>query len=127
MPTNIFAQTLQQSLGQVAAPDGLDVLRDFCQGVVTFVGSAVECEPVASDRLVNYGQEYKVWITQLNSGFSSTLLRAYLEVGRPPHLDIYDGRGPQPCADVGDFQGKLIAFLQTPGVVATLAAMRDPA
>lgn len=124
MATNVFADALKTGAPRSADLPGLDLLVQFCQGVETFVGSSIDCGAFPS-RQTNYGQEYKVILTYHPSSYSSTLLRAYLNVQGEPHIDTYDGQSVRPCVTVDGLRTELLTFLSLASTRDLLLAFKD--
>ena len=126
MSEDDFIAALQESQAGSKDLPGLDVLKDFCAAIKRFVGGPVDCEPIPS-HTVNLGQEYKVILTYYPAGYSLALVRAYLNAEGRPHLDVYDGRGPQSCGDVAGLGTRLRDFLAAPGVADMVRRVRQHA
>lgn len=117
--TNEFLEAIKASKKASEELPGLDVLRSFCKGIKDYVGDTIECDALPSQQ-GDYGQEFKVIITYYPSSYSSTILRAYLNMQGKPYLDVYGKNGLQPCQNVEDFRQRLVKFLTVPGVADML-------
>jgi hypothetical protein len=91
----------------------VDVLEEFCKGIEQFWSGKLECGLVPGYP-TNYGQEYRVVIKSVRSGYEHTLLRAYIPAtGRQMKLDFYDYEMTE-CPDAGALKDALELFLAKP-------------
>jgi len=91
----------------------LDLLDQFCAAIQQKWAGRIECRRVTGYP-TNYGQEYRVVIRSMRTGYEHTLLRAYIPANaRGMKLDLYDYTMLD-CPDVPALEAALAMFLAKP-------------
>lgn len=91
----------------------LDVLDEFCGGIEQYWKGKLRCQVVIGYP-TNYGQEYRIVITSVATGYEHTLLRAYIPSnGHQMKLDFYDYEMTD-CPDASALKAALEVFLAKP-------------